>query len=90
MPQETEAPEAPRAPCDEARRYANALEIDFTLAEFTLDFVQSFGPDAPAPRQCRLVTSPLNMSRFRDAFAEAIADYEGRYGALPRPLAGRG
>jgi hypothetical protein len=52
--------------------------------------VQSFGPDAPAPRQCRLVTSPLNMSRFRDAFAEAIADYEGRYGALPRPLEGRG
>lgn len=64
------------------RNYANALEVDFTLAEFILDFLQRFGADSPAARQCRLVTSPANMSAFRDTMSAAIADYERRYGAL--------
>ncbi|MGR3780524.1 MAG: DUF3467 domain-containing protein [Albimonas sp.] len=63
------------------RAYVNALSVDFTLAEFTLDFLQAFG--GPAPQAgARLVTAPANMPLFRDALAAAIADYERRYGAL--------
>ncbi|WP_339950585.1 DUF3467 domain-containing protein [uncultured Albimonas sp.] len=63
------------------RAYVNSLAVDFTLAEFTLDFLQAFGaqlPDAGA----RLVTAPANMPAFRDVLCAAIADYERRYGAL--------
>jgi hypothetical protein len=75
---------------DGSRGYANALEVDFTLAEFTLDFLQSFGGDEPAPRQCRLVTSPMRMTAFRDTITGAVADYERRYGALPSTDPGEG
>lgn len=66
------------------RAYVNALAVDFTLAEFTLDFLQALGgPAADAPGAgARLVTAPANMPLFRDVLSEAIADYERRYGAL--------
>ncbi len=70
------------------RAYVNALAVDFTLAEFTLDFLQAFGPEAQGAG-ARLVTAPANMPLFRDALAAAIADYERRYGALG-PQGGEG
>lgn len=73
-----------------ARDYANALEVDFTLAEFTLDFLQRFGAEPAAPPRCRLVTSPAHMTAFRDAIDEAVNDYERRYGALTPRGAGLG
>ncbi|SFI42256.1 DUF3467 domain-containing protein [Albimonas pacifica] len=70
------------------RAYVNALAVEFTLAEFTLDFLQAFGGPVPVAG-ARLVTAPANMPLFRDALAAAIADYERRYGALG-PQGGEG
>ena len=70
------------------RAYVNALAVDFTLAEFTLDFLQGFG-ETPLFR-ARLVTAPANMPAFRDVLSEAIADYERRFGALGPRVRGDG
>ncbi|MDF2235433.1 DUF3467 domain-containing protein [Albimonas sp. CAU 1670] len=66
-----------------ARAYVNALSVDFTLAEFTLDFLQALGGSSVQEAAgARLVTAPANMPLFRDVLSAAIADYERRYGAL--------
>lgn len=68
------------------RLYANGLTVEFSLSEFTLDFVQDYGGGDMHP-QSRLVTSPTSMAAFRDTIGDALESYESRYGAIPRDRA---
>lgn len=76
-------PESNRSPVPPARLYVNDLTVDFSLAEFTLDFAQRYRGSG-GEVQSRLVTSPVNMVEFQRAIDTAIDSYDRRYGPIPR------
>jgi len=68
--------------------YSNLVQITHAGIEFLLDF-KRLGPEAlnpaEAPTLVRVVLHPAVAKSFRDALADNIARYEGKFGEIPPP-----
>jgi hypothetical protein len=68
--------------------YANLVQIGHSGLEFLLDF-KRLSPEAPAlkeaPMLVRVILHPAVAKSFRDALADNIGKYEGKFGEIPTP-----
>ena len=64
-------------------KYANYFKVGHNALEFLIDFGQSYASDA-LQESChtRIVTSPLYAKYFLKTLAQAVEQYEARYGAI--------
>jgi hypothetical protein len=73
-----------RGPADAApeQRYSNHLEVGFNSVEFLLRFGQQRDGDRTT-RVMELVTTPAYARAFSATLAEALSEYEARFGPIP-------
>jgi hypothetical protein len=71
---------------DEERegRYANHFHIGHNAFEVVLQFGQFYEGDKQAVMHTRIVTSPAYAVTLLQLLGESMAEYESRFGPIPR------
>ena len=64
-------------------RYANYFSIGRDACEILLEFVQYHESDQEPEPHTRIVTTPLNATRFVELLHDSLCQYEAQYGSIP-------
>ena len=64
-------------------RYANYFSVGHGPCEIVLEFSQHHESDRKPQPHTRIVTTPLNASKFVALLHDSLCQYEAQYGPIP-------